>query len=136
MSRATPRLRRFAQRLLALDAATGTTTDAPASSAFPVCEKLRRPLSRLVGVAGFRSLLSRALARASDEVRWLKAVHITADGSLEGVGELVGQLSQAEMTDGEVLLIAQMLELLVLFIGEVLTWHLVQEVCRSFPLTT
>jgi hypothetical protein len=133
MSRATPRLRRFARRLLALEAATGATTDAPAAAAFPVCEKLRRPLSRLVGVAGFRSLLSRALARASDEVRWLKAVHVTADGSLEGVGELVGQLSQAEITHGEVLLIAQVIELLVLFIGEVLTLHLVQEVWPELP---
>jgi hypothetical protein len=37
------------------------------------------------------------------------------------------------MTDGEVLLLAQMLELLVLFIGEVLTWHLVQEVWPELP---
>ncbi|MGH7966136.1 MAG: hypothetical protein ACRERD_30670 [Candidatus Binatia bacterium] len=133
MNRATPKLRRLAQRLLALEAAADTTADAHAPPVFRVCETLRRSLSRLVGVAGFRSLLSRALAAVSDEVRWLKAVHITADGSLEGLGEVEGQLSQAEMTQGELLLIAQLIGLLVTFIGETLTMHLVQEAWPELP---
>lgn len=127
MSRATPKLRRVAQRLLALEAAAGDTADTQALPAVRVCDTLRRPLSRLMGIAGFRSLLSRALALATDEVRWLKALHVTAEGSLEGVGELAGQLSQNELAQGGVLLVAQLLGLLVTFIGEALTARLVQE---------
>lgn len=92
---------------------------------FGVCEKLRQPLSMLAGVAGFRSLLSRALALAGDEVRWLKAVHVKADGSLEGLDE--AQLSDAEIAAGEAVLVARLIGLLVTFIGEALTVHLVQE---------
>lgn len=127
MNRATPKLRRFAQRLLVLEAAAGNTADAHAPPAVRVCEKLRRSLSRLMGVAGFRSLLSRALALATDEARWLKAVHVTADGSLKGLGELAGRLSQDEIAQGGVLLIAQLLGLLLEFIGKALTSRLVQE---------
>ena len=97
------------------------------SPAFRVCEKLRQPLSRLAGVAGFRSLLSRALALANDEVRWMKAIHVRADGSLEGLDEAQAQLSETEIADGEIVLIAQLIGLLATFIGEELTLRLVQE---------
>ena len=97
------------------------------SPAFRVCEKLRQPLTRLAGVAGFRSLLSRALALTNDEARWMKAVHVKADGSLEGLDEAQAQLSETEIAEGEVVLIAQLIVLLVTFIGEELTLGLVQD---------
>jgi hypothetical protein len=103
------------------------------SPAFRVCEKLRQPLSRLAGVAGFRSLLSRALALANDEVRWMKAIHVRADGSLEGLDEAQAQLSETEIADGEIVLIAQLIGLLVTFIGEELTLRLVQESWPDAP---
>jgi hypothetical protein len=78
-------------------------------------------------VTGFRSLLSRALALSTDEVHWLKAVHVTADGRLGGLGELVGRLSQDKIDQGGVVLIAQLLGLLLTFIGEALTSRLVQQ---------
>ena len=126
MSRVTPELRRVAHRLLALEAAAGKAAGAQAP-AVRVCDTLRRSLASLLGVAGFRSLLARALALAADEVRWLKAVRVAADGSLEGWGELAGQLSQNEIAEGGVLLIAQLIGLLVTFIGAALTARLVQE---------
>ena len=103
------------------------------SPAFRVCEKLRQPLSRLAGVAGFRSLLSRALALANDEVRWMKAIHVRADGSLEGLDEAQAQLSETEIADGEIVLIAQLIGLLATFIGEELTLRLVQESWPDAP---
>jgi hypothetical protein len=123
-----PKLRRFAQRLLALEAESGKIAEGNGSAAFCVNEKLRRPLSILAGVAGFRSLLSRALALANDEVRWLKAVHVKADGSLEGLESLHGKLSPKEIAQGEAVLIAQLVGLLVTFIGETLTVRLMQDV--------
>lgn len=122
-----PSLKKFARRLLALETA-GKAADASGWAAFQVSEKLRRPLSTLAGVAGFRSLMSRALALATGEVQWLKAVHIKADGSLEGLDEVRAQLSAAEIAEGEAALIAQLIGLLVTFIGESLTVRLMQEV--------
>ena len=112
---------------MAYEAAAAKPADAHNSPAFRVCKKLRQPLSRLAGMAGFRSLLSRALALANDEARWMKAVHIKADGSLEGLDEAQARLSEGEIAEGEVVLIAQLIGLLVTFIGEELTLRLVQE---------
>ena len=127
LSRATPTLRRVAQQLLALEAAGDTAADAQTPPVVRVCETLRRSLSRLLGVAGFRAILVRALALAADDVRGLQAVHVTAVGSLEGWGEGAGHLSHDELTQGGELLIAQLIGLLVTFIGAALTARLVQE---------
>lgn len=124
MRSATPSLRTLARRLLALEASSEKNRAADGSAAFVVCEKLRLPFSTLAGAAGFRSLLSRALSLASDEVRWLKSVHVKADGSLEGLDE--AQLSAAEIAEGETVLVAQLIGLLVTFIGAILTLQLLQ----------
>lgn len=125
MRSATPSLRALARRLLALEASSEKDRAADESAAFVICEKLRLPVSTLAGVAGFRSLLSRALSLASDEVRWLKAVHVNANGSLEGLNE--AQLSAAEIAEGETILVAHLIGLLVTFIGATLTLQLLQE---------
>ena len=123
----TPKVKDLASRLMALEAAAGKRAGVHASSAFRVCDKLRPPLSRLAGIAGFRALLSRALALASGEVRWLKAVHVNAEGSLEGVDESRAPLSQDEGAKGEIVLVAHLLGLLVTFIGEELMLRVVEE---------
>ena len=124
---AAPRLKGFARRLVVHETAATKPAGAHKSAAFHVCEKLRQPLSRLAGLAGFRSLLSRALALANGEAPWIKAIHVKADGSLEGLEEAQAQLSEDEIAAGEVILVAQLIGLLVIFIGEELTLRLVQE---------
>lgn len=126
MRSATPRLQGFAQRLLALEAGSGEKGES--DTTFRICEKLRRQLSPLAGVAGFRALLSRALALAGGEVRWLKAVHVNAQGSLEGLDEVRAGLSAVEIAEGEAILVARLIGLLVTFIGEALTLRLVQDI--------
>ena len=123
----TPKVKGFARRLVVYETAAAKPVGVQKSAAFRVCEKLRQPLSRLAGVAGFRSLLSRALALTNDDARWMKAIHVKADGSLEGLDEAQAQLSETEIAEGEVILIAQLIGLLVIFIGEELTLRLVQE---------
>ena len=134
MRSANPRLRQLARRLLALEAASADTREAEGSPAFRVCEKLRQPLSTLTGTAGFRSLLSRALALANQEVRWLRAVHVNSDGSLDLTGLGGAQLSGAEIAEGQAVLVAQLLGLLVTFIGPALTLRLLQEAWPEAPL--
>lgn len=123
-----PESRHLAQRLLAYEAVAGESSEPAESAAFRVCAKLRRPLTTLAGVAGFRSLLSRALTLAKAEAPSLSAVQVAADGSVKGLDELASQTDKEQARDGGVILIAQLIGLLRTFIGEGLTSRLVQDV--------
>src|SRR5687767_5037903 len=91
MKRPTANTWQFAQGLVAREA-KGNKSSINKSKAplvfGAVVDKLRQPLIILAGTLVFRSLLSRALALAIDEVRWLRAVHVKADGTLEGPAEM------------------------------------------------
>ncbi len=132
MNEPSPPIRNYAQHLIAYEAQQDQSSRADHPAAFSVCEKLREPLASLSGLNGFRSLLSRALALAGDEVRWLRAVHVKPDGSLECPAEM-SDLDQKEISGGENALVAQLLGLLETFIGEPLTLSLVREVWPSVP---
>lgn len=126
MSMGSPEIRDLARRLLALEAAQGRPSDDRPDEAVKVCEKLRAILSRLAGVAGFRSLLSRALALAKAEAPPLGAVKVRADGSLEGFDEVERCQGTGAARDAGVVLVAELLGLLVAFIGQSLTLSLVR----------
>ena|SRR5437899_1682237 len=134
MSQATPQMRSFARRVLACEPTGRKPSEAKTSEAFQVFDKLRPHLATLMGSGGFRALLSRALALANAEVSWLSAVHVKGDGSLEGLKELRAQIDPAEFFEGSVILLAQLLGLLVAFIGENLTVRLVREVWPTVSL--
>jgi hypothetical protein len=123
-----PQTRDLAQRLLAYQNAAGKTSEPTELAAFRVCETLRQPLCALAGIAGFRSLLSRALTLARAEAPSLSAVQIAADGSLKGLDELASQADKEQARDEGAILIAQLIGLLLTFIGEGLTLHLIQDV--------
>src|SRR5688572_27211847 len=89
-------------------------------------KKLHAPIFALTGGSGFTSLLSRALVLAGAEVRWLRAVHVKADGSIE-CPPAVAQLGKEEIIKAEVILVGHFLGLLVTFIGEALTLRLLSD---------
>ena len=126
-------MRDFAERLIAFET-RGNKSAEKAMVACLISEKLRPHLATLMGSVGFRALLSRALALANAEVPWLRAVHVNADGSLEGLDELGAQVDPDEIFEGCVALLAQLLGLLVAFIGEDLTLRLVREVWPKLSL--
>src|SRR5215204_610242 len=109
LKRTPPMPREFARQLLAHEAATGKAMEGEASAAFRVCENLRGPLAKLLGLEGFCSLLSRALALAAADVQWLRALHINGDGSLEGIGDLEPKQDRRAVEEGEVVLVGQLL---------------------------
>jgi hypothetical protein len=113
----------LARRLLAHETQDDHTVEGPAI--FRVIEKLRRPLSRLAGTAGFRSLLSRALTLASAKAPSLSGVRISPTGSLESL-DAIGD--PREVTEASVMLVAQLLALLVLFIGDSLVLRFVSDI--------
>jgi len=89
----------------------------------------------LVGNAGFRTLLARALTLATAEIPWLRGVKVNADGALEGWEEPYVQLGPDKFLEGRVVLLAQLLGLLVAFIGESLTVRLVREVWPKLTIS-
>ena len=131
MSTASPGIRDLARRLIALEAAHTETPMGGGNTAALVCEKLRVPLTKLVGTAGFRSLMSRALAMSKTEVPLLDIIQLRPDGALEGF-DGIGP-TQDEESGGVV--VAHLLELLVTFIGELLALRFVRDVWPNVAVT-
>ena len=127
-------MRNFAERLIAYETRGNNSSETKTPAACLVSEKLRPHLAALMGNVGFRALLSRALALAHADAPRLRAVHVKADGSLEGLDELGAQVDPDEIFQGCVVLLAQLLGLLVAFIGESLTLRLVREVWPNMSL--
>jgi hypothetical protein len=121
MSRASPENIDLARRLLALEAAHRTSSDAGVTEQF--IEELRLRLIKLAGVAGSRSLISRALTLAKTEVPSLSMVQVRADGSLEGFDKI----QESHEEEAGIVLVAHLLELLMTFVGEPLTLRLVHD---------
>src|SRR3984957_4368196 len=117
--------RDLAQRLLAYENVAVKTSEPTEYAAFRVCERLRQTVITLAGVAGFRSLLSRALRLARAEAPSLSAVQVAADGSLKGLDELRPQVDADQAREAGIILITQLLGLLVRVVGEAMTLQLV-----------
>ena len=128
MNRVTPQMRAMATGLIAYESKHSKTPERKNPLGFHVCEKLRPQLATLMGNGGFRALVTRALALAIEEVPWLQHVQVKPDGSLEVVDEVDAQFSKGQIGEGRVVLLAQVLGLLVAFIGESLTVQLLREV--------
>ena len=88
MTRATPRLRDFAERLISIGAAQAESSAATPAAVFAVIEKLRPTLTQVVGNQGFGAFLARALASAKVDVAWLRSVRVRPDGFWEGLERL------------------------------------------------
>jgi hypothetical protein len=132
-----PHTRDLAQSLIAHESAACKTSEPMELAAFRVCDTLRPPVCALAGVEGFRVLLSRALALARGEVPILSVLQVAADGSLEGLDELGRQIDKDPVKEGGAILVAQLLGLLLTFIGETMTSRLVASevspTLRSIP---
>ncbi len=128
MSTVPPQLRELAKRLLASELSRPTSFPGSPCCAMLVCERFKECLSRLGGLSGFRSLLSRALALARAEADSLDTAVVLEDGSMSGIGPAGQAVPQAEEA-----LVANLLNLLVTFIGEPLTRQLVRDAWPDVP---
>lgn len=133
MSRATLEMREFAGRLIAHERKANRSPPSALPPAFDVCEKLRPHLEMLMGRAGVRAVLGRALALVARERPHFGAVQLQADGSLAAAN---GRKGDADLrTEGGVLLVAELLGLLVAFIGEGLTLRMLREAWPKISLS-
>ena len=126
-----PELLDLVERLLAYEAAHNSPEE-NVPAVFHVAEKLRRPFTRLAGTAGFCSLASRALTLAKATVPALSAVQIKPDGSLEGLNAM-GDRDQVAKAGA--MFVAQLLALLILFIGERFMLGFVRSVWPDVPVS-
>jgi hypothetical protein len=126
MDTTTTAIHALARRLIALELDREPSAT-PIVAAVRTCEKLRATLSKLVGIACFCSLMSRALAMAKREVPSLGAARVQPDGSLDGL-DGVGQ-----DTDAGLIVVSRLLGLLLTFIGEPLTLGLVNDAWPDAP---
>jgi hypothetical protein len=114
-----PTSREIARQLLAYESdESSTSVNVPA--AIQVCDRLRQPLSTLMGSAAFQSLLGRALTLAKREAGNLEDVKVKDNGSLEGLDE--------EPEESGLVIVASLVALLVTFIGRALTMRLLYDV--------
>jgi len=126
-------MRNFAQLLLAYEAFSGSASDPAESATTRVYGRLRQGLGEFAGVASFHLLASRALALAQIEVSSLSAVRISADGALQGFGEIEHQFDIDKVQAGEfpageagIIFIARFIDLLHIFLGEASTLSLLR----------
>jgi len=134
MSSAHVSTRSLAERVIAHEAKGRQASAKKPTGVFHITEEFRPHLVTLMGNTGFRALLSRALALASAEAPWLRAVQVNADGFLGGLAEVEAQVTPKELAEGRVLLLAHLFELMVAFIGEDLTLRLAREAWPKLPL--
>jgi hypothetical protein len=136
-----PEMRDLAQRLLTYEANTGNTSEPAESTILRVYEKLRHSLGEFAGTTAFHSLASRALAMARSEIPNLKTAQVSADGALRGLGRGLGhglsefgpqfdpeEESANEQPAGDegIAVIARLLGLLLIFLGEPITLRLLR----------
>jgi hypothetical protein len=128
------KVRDLAHCLLAYEALEGKTSEPSGPPAFRVYHKLRRGLGEFAGVAGFQSLASRALVLARTEAPSLSAARVAGDGSLQSLSEIeqetdIDRDRAGEFLAGEAgsILIARLLSLLLLFLGDALTLNVLRD---------
>ena len=124
----------IAQRLVAEEFRSTDPVDTKGRAAFRVCEKLRPPLATLAGAAGSRALFLRALVLARRDVSWLDGMEIMPNGAFQFTAEREADLGQEVAVAAGSAFVAQVLGLLVTFIGEALTLRLVQDVWPQLTL--
>ena len=120
-------MRSIAKQLVASETPGNTSAEVDNPPAFWATDKLRPHLSMLMGRGGFQALLARALVLATAEVPWLTTVRVVADGELEGLTVARATTDAADFSEGEVILLAQLLRLLVAFIGPALALRLIDQ---------
>ncbi|HZL33753.1 MAG TPA: hypothetical protein VFC78_00500 [Tepidisphaeraceae bacterium] len=146
MNPASSKSMELAAKLIALEAARGRKSPnghenaarAAGDQIVGVCNKLQRVLTAFAGAAGFRSLLTRALTLARAQDPSSAGVRVLEDGGLAGLETLAAHTSAESAADasceaGGQLLVAHLLDLLVLFIGEPLTLQMVYSAWPNAP---
>jgi hypothetical protein len=126
---ATPQLKNLALQLLEHEAKNSPSPAKLAEALEVCCQRLHKRLDSLIGAGGFRALLDRALFLAKKEHPWLKAVGIGdyPGCELKVLHEAMNGRKPAEVKEAFTIILANVIWLLVTFIGEDIAYGLIEE---------
>ena len=129
MRQATPELREQARRLFAREGGGPGDAPGPAGAMENACQELHRRFDPLIGSEGFSALLRRALSIAAREFPWVAEVGVEdyPNCSLRGLAEAARGRDEAEAREAFAFVLANVVWLLVTFIGEDITGSLLRE---------
>ncbi len=122
-----PVIRDWARKLIAAEVDTDPTTAQAELATLRVYERLRLQFRAPVGVDAFQVLASRALSVAKSQFPGLRAVSVTGNGGLRGLGEVESALNPSEDSEVGIILITQMLRLFITLLGEAATVRLIED---------
>jgi len=99
-------------------------------------QRLHEHMLNLIGQEGFQALLARAAHLTRAEAGWIESITIQTGPvlTLNGLAERIESEGAAEVIDGLVLLLANLIGLLCTFIGEPLTMLLIRRIWPEVPL--
>lgn len=121
---APPELRKLSRRLLEHQAANLSHPQALSDTAGSVCQKLQEKLVTLIGTDGCRVLIARAWVLTRREFPDLNSIETKESCHLQGS---MRGLDPDQAMEAQVVMLANLLWLLMIFIGEDLSMHLMYE---------
>lgn len=125
-------LRKLSRRLLEHQAGNPSHPQALLDVAGPVCQKLQEKLVTLIGSNGCQVLISRAWVLTRREFPELSPIETKGSCHFQGQGSMQG-LDPDQAMEAQVVMLANLLWLLMIFIGEDLSMHLVYELWPDLP---
>jgi len=130
-------LRHVASRLITQDLSPSRTSARIALDAVTILAKLLSNLTPMLGEGGSSELFRRSLRLTEDTFPFYKAAR-TAErsGLLAGVGVVLENQQPDVAQEAAIAILTAYLELLATFIGERLTWQLVQEAWPDLLITS
>ena len=129
MEKPSQAIRELAERMIAAEVAVRNGSGPHESLAF--CDKLRLSLTRFAGADAFAALMGRALALSRAEIPALENVRVGPEGCLEGLDLVMADGG----TESGTVITANLLWLLVVFMGEPITMRLVKDAWPDLPLS-
>jgi hypothetical protein len=128
--------RELARSLVACETDSDSASRQTEPASVRVYEKLRRQLGTSVGADGFQAIASRALALARSESPRFDSVRVAENGSLRGLDEAESQTRTDEDSGVGIILIAQILGLFLIFLGEATTLNLIEDLRLQVDVET
>jgi hypothetical protein len=129
MKQGNPKLQKLALRLFEHEAKKSGNPDEPVKTIEACCQRLHDRLDRVIGAGGFRALLNRALYLAKKRYAWLEGIEIEdyLGCEFKELREAVKGKKPAIVNEACGLMLANVIWLLVTFIGEDIALGLIQE---------
>jgi hypothetical protein len=131
---AVPMLRGVIHQFMTRDLGARRDPDELAAAAINICATLLKVLSPLLGNVGSQALFRRSLKLTEGTFPYYREARSAEDDALlDAVGACLRRQQQDVALEASVALLVAFVELLATFIGERLTWQLLQETWPDIP---